>query len=879
LTNGDFVQGHLADTSDQTSLHWHSRLFARPLVFPMDRVANVQYSAPGEPPARLAEYCFELAHGDVLFGSLRGLSDTDAELEIPRCGRIHVRRDHISRLFRCRSEDLIYGGPSGLTGWKRSSPEAWRATWRDDEGVPATDQADVFLYGDFKIPAQAAIEFELSWKKKADFVFALDVDENPKTLQRAFRFEVWDSDIVVHRETEREADVVSVQQVKPGAGQLHLQTYLDRKQGRLLVFSETGLKLADLQIRPREAQEHTGLWLANKRGDVRLDRLRIRRWDGVAPHEVPVKGARVQRADGSLIRGQLTAFDPVANLFTVRDSQGETTRVAADQISSVFLSPVMNATGPAPAFRVVYQDGTQFSGTLSGIENGHILLESHGIRQPLRLPIAELRSLSVLDHRKAAAPPAVQGRTGTLEIDGIRLRGQLVDGRAEGDASCLVWQPEHSDSGSPLRPGLSGRIVYREPPPPPPPAGRARVEQRRVVVRDGVARVVSNDERPTSTKGTRSLHLRSGDTIPCEVEKIDERGVTFQTPFSHATFVEHAQVKAVELSTVQSALKLNKAKRERLLTLPRMQRGSPPTHLICSSNGDFLRGRLLDMDQKSLRVEIRLESKELERQRVSQIIWLHEDELDGAEPLADPPSAVPHAAGTRVQVLRSDGVRFTFLADKLAAQTLSGTSDVLGACDADLSQVDQLVFGGAIEKAAKDLVYHQWTMHNAIDPKFAQSAEGQAPPDLVPGTESALVGKPAPDFELGLVGGAKFRLADSRGKIVVLDFWATWCGPCMQAMPLIEKAVDEFDGQVQLIAVNLEETDQQISAALERHNIRVTSALDRNGAVAAKYAVTAIPQTMVIDRAGTVARVFVGGGPHLGDQLREALQGLVERQE
>ena len=152
----------------------------------------------------------------------------------------------------------------------------------------------------------------------------------------------------------------------------------------------------------------------------------------------------------------------------------------------------------------------------------------------------------------------------------------------------------------------------------------------------------------------------------------------------------------------------------------------------------------------------------------------------------------------------------------------------------------------------------------------------RAPRRRVAGTESALVGKPAPDFELELLEGKKFHLAESKGKVVVLDFWATWCGPCLQAMPQVEKVTDEFRDQgVQLIAVNLQETPEQITAMLERHKLDLTVALDRDGVVAEKYAANAIPQTVIIDRDGKIARLFVGGGPHLGDQLREALKGLL----
>ena len=62
---------------------------------------------------------------------------------------------------------------------------------------------------------------------------------------------------------------------------------------------------------------------------------------------------------------------------------------------------------------------------------------------------------------------------------------------------------------------------------------------------------------------------------------------------------------------------------------------------------------------------------------------------------------------------------------------------------------------------------------------------------------------------------------------------------------------------------------------LERHNLQMTVALDRDGIVAARYEAAAIPQTVIIDRDGKVARVFVGGGPALADQLRDAVRDLL----
>ncbi len=114
------------------------------------------------------------------------------------------------------------------------------------------------IRGDFKLPARATLEFEISWKNKPDFVFALGVGDSDKSTQRAFRFEVWERDLIVQRETEQEADVASVGEVAPGPGRVHLLAYLDQEKGRILVFSADGKPVADLKVGSHQARNAGG---------------------------------------------------------------------------------------------------------------------------------------------------------------------------------------------------------------------------------------------------------------------------------------------------------------------------------------------------------------------------------------------------------------------------------------------------------------------------------------------------------------------------------------------------------------------------------------------------------------------------------------------
>jgi hypothetical protein len=390
-TNGRPSAGEMRASTRPGVVRWQEAGSDSPRDFALNEVNVIEWPAAAARPKPTGELRFELAGGDVLFGSLLGLDDRGAELDVSRLGRIHVLRSNLHRIDRWRAgAAMIYQGPNGLVGWKEPTGQK---NWSDDSGRPMTNHEDSSIRGDFGLPALASIEFEISWRSKADFVFALGVDDTEESVKRAFRLEAWGGDVIFQRELKTEADLYVVQDITSGSGRSRFQVYLDQEKGRLLAFSPDGKQLIDFKVGRAPRAALPGLCLKNLRGDVRLDWLRISRWNGTIPGNVPAGMTRIHRADGSILDGQLIAFDAAAREFHLRSTQGES-RVPVDQVSSVFLSTPKDE--PPRMVRAVCHDGSRVSGDLVKMDEGLLVLNVPGIQEPMQLPLAGLRKLVVI---------------------------------------------------------------------------------------------------------------------------------------------------------------------------------------------------------------------------------------------------------------------------------------------------------------------------------------------------------------------------------------------------------------------------------------------------------------------------------------------------
>lgn len=170
-----------------------------------------------------------------------------------------------------------------------------------------------------------------------------------------------------------------------------------------------------------------------------------------------------------------------------------------------------------------------------------------------------------------------------------------------------------------------------------------------------------------------------------------------------------------------------------------------------------------------------------------------------------------------------------------------------------------------------------WTSGRArLDSLAATIRSGGTPNFSAPGElpRSRFLGKPAPEFRLKDLKGADVALSDFKGKVVLLDFWATWCGPCREEMPDFEKIHQELASKdVVVLALDANEPRDTVAEYIQKEKYTFPVLLSEGTDVVARYSINAFPTTFAIDKSGRVADIAVGGGT--GSSAR--LQGVIEK--
>lgn len=141
---------------------------------------------------------------------------------------------------------------------------------------------------------------------------------------------------------------------------------------------------------------------------------------------------------------------------------------------------------------------------------------------------------------------------------------------------------------------------------------------------------------------------------------------------------------------------------------------------------------------------------------------------------------------------------------------------------------------------------------------------------------SGLTGQVAPDFALKSSSGENLRLSEYRGDVVMVNFWATWCGPCRQEMPLLDELYSRYQRVgFSLLGVNIDDDSRKAMNMISELGVSFPVLFDSRKEVSKLYEVNAMPVTVIIDREGNVRHVHHGYKPGYEDQYLDEIRSLL----
>ncbi len=919
LKDGSYLDGFLQASEQEDLVGFRSHLFRQPLHFDVRAIRSVAGDISSND--QLSDHFYLLEGGTRIAGRLKQWNDNHIVIESPSLGEVRMQRDLLRSIEA--SEDggkRVYSGPRSLDDWQLIGDQD---NWRFAAGSLTALNKGARAVGDVSMPDKFRLSLAMSWEGRADFVLSLGCNQPPQPKQQpqvpgrrrvavvnvpndgaAVRLEMWDAQLAVVREIGNLADI-AVLPLDDGISRFEMSFYVDQVAGLVAVYSSRGRLLEKIQVADDKGKPRKYAMLENHGKQVSLDRFDVFSWDGHLPSSSEYPESYVLDTSEKVFRGDIQGFDPQTGMLQLQDQQGEATELALSQLRRVVITPAagegvdpepggQDTTDAADRSRLIeveFADSSRVIGTMAASAAGNFVFRAPGVAGDMTCEVG--RVVAIIGSETRFTAEDLPGVAGTISGDSVSLKGCLIDNpNPQGDA-VLIWRPWASATASPLSASAGGVIRY------PKPKRNTQVRVKPAVPiqqPSGLGELLGGifggpgvgakppaakqDGKPAaSNTKTFEIVFRTGDTVDGVVDQIDDQGVKFQSDETTTKFVAHEKMDSLVLNTTVGRVNFDDDKMKRLMTVPRSMKNDPPTHLFLARTGDYLRGRLLSVDDETVRVEVRLEVKEIPRSKIARIIWLHDRpwlEKEAKGEAGDQEAEQSENADKLflVHAVRPDKRGVTFQPKKVVDGKLTGESELLGECSVSLDGIESLLFGKDVGLVALKMRKESWQLSLATLPKaYQETADGEGP---AMGLQSPLVGREAPGIQLDTIDGDAFDLDQLRGKVVVLDFWASWCGPCIQTMPEVDRIVEELgDEDVRLVAVNLQDSIERARLAVERMQLQATVIMDVDGEAGRYYDARAIPQTVIIGRDGKITHLFVGGGSKFLDQFATALKGVV----
>jgi peroxiredoxin len=140
-------------------------------------------------------------------------------------------------------------------------------------------------------------------------------------------------------------------------------------------------------------------------------------------------------------------------------------------------------------------------------------------------------------------------------------------------------------------------------------------------------------------------------------------------------------------------------------------------------------------------------------------------------------------------------------------------------------------------------------------------------------------GSSAPDFTFPDLNGKSVKLSDYRGKVVLLNIWATWCTPCVEEMPSMERLYQKLKGQeFEILAVSIDTSGAEaVLPFMNEHKLNFPALVNSNGTIKNLYQTTGVPESFIIDKNGIIAEKIIGPRDWAAPQIVQYIRQLIQQ--
>ena len=135
----------------------------------------------------------------------------------------------------------------------------------------------------------------------------------------------------------------------------------------------------------------------------------------------------------------------------------------------------------------------------------------------------------------------------------------------------------------------------------------------------------------------------------------------------------------------------------------------------------------------------------------------------------------------------------------------------------------------------------------------------------------------APNFELKDLSGKTVRLSDFQGKVVLLDFWATYCVPCHESIPVFQRLYEKYRGQgVEVVGVSIDAFTEHVAGFVKEQKMGYTVVLDPESSAPPLFGVRGLPTTLLVDRSGAIRQRWVGFDPEVASEIQAGIEAALK---